>query len=214
MANGSNRRLGLLPMWVLTGLLAPALVNPAGAATINPCPDDFVLDGSAKVHDGATSPGVLSAASACQYLTPPDNDYTVTEENVNAVGFFDTTTWSSIYKIDLASNAGQSGTWAIPGTTDFATYQYMITFKDGKGTNLLSFLLNGEFSSGAWSSPFTNPPFTYVKEGMTKNVSHFGIFRSDKPISVPEPGTLILAFFGFGLVGAGATRFKTDSEGA
>jgi len=53
-----------------------------------------------------------------------------------------------------------------------------------------------------------------VKEGMTKNVSHFGIFRSDKPVSVPEPGTLILAFFGFGLVGAGATRLRASSEGA
>jgi hypothetical protein len=65
--------------------------------------------------------------------------------------------------LQVNANAS-SGTWAIP-EVDFATYDYMITFKSGADTNLISFTFNELYSSGGWDTPFTEPPFDFPGGG-------------------------------------------------
>ena len=183
-------------------VLGLAFAGSASAVTLNACPAGFTTNGTAKVYgidDLITYP---TAADACQYITPPDNSAVANETNVNAAGFFNITTWVvAVAKQDLPSDAGQTGTWAITDA-NFSLYTYMITFKDGQGTNLTSFRLNGEYSSGGWRTPFVDPPFTGVSSD-GKDVSHFTIFRSPSA-SVPEPATL--GMLGLGLFGMAAIR--------
>jgi hypothetical protein len=99
---------------------------------------------------------------------------------------------------------GSSGTWIIPNV-DFATFDYMITFKDGQDTNLISFLFNELFSSGGFDTPFVDPPFTGVGEN-GHDISHFSIFRTggEVPPGIPEPASL--ALFGAALAGLALLR--------
>ena len=190
---------------VARSLLGAALVSRAapGHAALLGCPTGFTANGTAKVHDGGGTP-VLTAAGACQYLDPPDNKTVANEANVNAAGFFSTSAWMMVGdKVDLPDGAGQTGTWAIAGA-DFAAFDYMIVFKDGKGTNLIAFLLNELFSSGGWSSPFENPPFVALGPGQTKDVSHYAIFASGDAQRISEPGAI--ALFALGLLMLGFAR--------
>ena len=171
------------------GLLVFGAVNYANAATmtLTDCPTAFVVDGKAKVHDGPTAKGIQTATSKCEYLTPPDATILPSEDNVNKAGFFGVDTWDSMFKINIPKRvSGDIGAWAIPGAVDFTTYTYMLTFfRDGKNTNLVSFLLSGEYAAGRWSSPFTPSAF---KVGKTQEVSQYALFRSAQRVSVPEPG--------------------------
>lgn len=176
----------------------------AAEAALEACPASFTVDGTAKVHDGGGDP-VETAASACQYLDPPDNNNVASVDNVNAAGFFGITNWTTNGgQLQVNANAS-TGTWAVVGA-NFSQFVYMITFKDGAGTNLISFLLNGEYTSGAWSTPFTNPPFTGITGG-SKNVSHYSVFQAPGTTTVPEPGTL--ALLGLGFVGVASRRRRT-----
>jgi hypothetical protein len=127
---------------------------------------------------------------------------------VNAAAFFGFSDWQITTVSQYEPSDGQAGTWTIP-SVDFAQYDYMITFKDGEGTNLISFLFNEEFVSGAWNSPFANPPFNELGLTKVKDVSHFSIFRRDPGGgggggNVPEPGSL--ALMGIAMAGIGAMR--------
>jgi hypothetical protein len=194
----------------LASALAVALVPLAvtlsfdSHAAFNSCPASFVADGTAKVHDGGGAP-VLTAASACQYITPPDQNNVANEMNINAdggfFGFNDWDIWDN--SVSQVNANASSGAWSIPNV-DFATYDYIIAFKDGNGTNLTSFLLNESFSSGGWSTPFTDPPFDLPGMSRSHDVSHYSIARREgggTTVLLPEPGTI--ALLGLGILGMG-----------
>ena len=199
MVNGMKR---LALMSAVAGVLIVGLAGEASAALIS-CPALFTTNGTAKVTTGTAA--LTSAASVCQYLTPPNNSLIANVTNVNNAAFFGVNTWAvAVAKFDVPNGGGQTGNWAIAGA-NFSAFQYMITFKDGNGTNLISFLLNGASSSGKWYSPFTNPPFAVNN---TKDVSHFTIFKS-AITQVPEPSTL--ALLGVGLTLATYRRRKKNA---
>jgi hypothetical protein len=194
------KRFGLVTI-AIAGVLTLGLARDASAGLIN-CPAAFITDGTANVTTGTAA--LATAASLCQHLYPPNNSVIADVSTVNAAGFFGVTTWGvAVPKYDVPNGGALSGTWSIPGA-NFASYQYMITFKDGNGTNLVSFLLNGLSSSGNWYSPFSNPPFAVNN---TKDVSHFSIFQSASR-QVPEPSTLALLGLGFGI---GVVRLRKKS---
>jgi hypothetical protein len=190
---------------VLAGVFTVGVVEDARAALLD-CPASFTVDGTAKVHDGPAQPGVETAASACQYLDPPDNTLDASAGNVNTAGFFEISNWAAVGTKQEVRDNGLSGTWAIAGA-DFVQFVYMITFANGSNTNLISFLLNGEFSSGGWNTPFTDPPFTLSGGSTTHGVSNWGIFRAPAPTTVPEPGTL--ALLSLSLLGLVSTRRRS-----
>lgn len=189
-----------------------ALTTGSSSAALIGCPASFTQDGIAKVHDG--SGGKLSAASACQYDDQTDQSDVAVEATINTSGFFGHSDWSfnaNNTNVDNDQGAGaQSGTWQI-NNVDFANKDYMITFKDGRGTHLVSFLFDESVASGGWDTPFTAPPFTLPGNSTSADVSHFAIFERDTlnggTPGIPLPQTLGL--LGAGLIGLGwAARRK------
>jgi len=196
------------------------------------CPSTFVTDGTAKVsHFGIA--GVLSAANLCEYTSPPDNSVVANATNVNAAAFFTKTDWLVVTGFSqLEPSNGQSGSFEL-ATANFPTKEYMVVFKDGRDTNLIGFLLNEELDNEgvatagkvkiAWTTPFTNPPFTALNTNQQKDVSHYTVFERNcgvttecrgpgpdptgDPNGVPVPATL--ALLGVGLIGLGAMRQRT-----
>jgi hypothetical protein len=192
---------GLLGGAAVLALTTFGLPTTQASAALLSCPASFTTDGTAKVHDGTAAKE--TAAGACEYIDPPDQSNVASEANVNAAGFFSTTTWDAVVLQQDVN--GQSGLWSIP-SVDFDAFDYMITFKDGSGTNLISFLLNEEFSSGGFDSPFTDPPFAGAN---SKDISHFSIFSREGEIEPPPPGIpepASLALFGAALAGLALLR--------
>lgn len=204
---GSKRTAGKLVAGTVLAATLFGFGNLAQAALVS-CPPAYTATGTAKVEDVT---GAFNAASNCAYLTPADNSNVASIININIAGFFGTTNWASNSQNQLSVEA-TSGTWTI-SNVDFATYDYIIVFKDGNNTNLTAFLFNEIYSNGVWSTPFTNAlPGISQQE---KEVSHYTIARRTStqqpciPVpgipcgeqQIPEPGTLTL--LGIGALSAG-----------
>lgn len=184
----------------------------AAHAALVSCPTSFTTNPTAKVEN---SGGTLTAASACQYVTPADNNNVASVANINTAGFFGTNTWQLNGSNLQVGPGGPSGTWTIAGA-NFAAFDYMIVFKDGNGTNLTGFLFNELFSNGVWSTPFTDPPFDLPGQSTSHDVSHYTIVQRTGRIvppgggEVPEPG--ILALMGLGMAGFAVARRRPSSK--
>jgi hypothetical protein len=163
-------------------------------ASLVSCPASFTANGTAIVYGATPS---ASAASQCQILMPPNPSTVASVANVNLAGFFGVTNWVATSILQYTPSNGAAGTWSIPGTLNFATTQYMLTFKDGSQTNLVSFLLNGLYTSGGWTTPFLRSAFNLNGNSQSHNVSHFSIFSAPK-VQIPEPTAMLFMAIGLG----------------
>jgi hypothetical protein len=179
------------------GFFALSSASAFAATTRNDCDG---TGGSTNLLSKIQSGGA-TAATDCEYLSPPDTSYVANVTNINTAQFFGINAWESAGVNQQDANAS-SGSWSIPSYD--SSYLYMIVFKDGAGTNLVGFLIANGKSSGTWDTPFTDPPFSLSGNSTSKQVSHFSIFRYKEGVTVAEPGTLGL--LGLGLLGIAIMR--------
>lgn len=195
---------------LLAGLGLFALVASSQADTISCTGDGY--DISTKVS-GASDCLILSPVNGGvnDNTSPPASSYTVNTES-----FFGQNTWQFDGKFDVTeqtnysnffsfSGNGQSGGYGFIGTD--SSMQFMFVLKDGNGTNLVAYLLSTPVPSGTntYSTPFTNPPFSFTGDSTSKDISHISVYYLSDPggpsTGVPEPGTI--AILGLGLLGMG-----------
>lgn len=188
--------------------VSPLVVMSGAHAALVDCTADLASNPDSRVENTA---GTTTAASDCQYISPADQNNVASVANINAAQFFGSSNWTGNNgQVQISVNDIQAGTWTIAGA-DFANFDYMIVFKDGANTNLVGFLFNELFTTGSWTTPFTNPPFSGIGENQSKGVSHYTIVqRPDTPTDVPEPG--VLALMGLGLAGFAATRRRSAKK--
>jgi hypothetical protein len=181
-------------------------VQMTAQAALVSCPTSYVTDPTSKVED---TTGLHTAASACQYITPADNNYVASIANINSAGFFGHSDWTANAGNLQVGSGGATGTWSITAP-NFALYDYMIVFKDGQDTNLIAFLFNELYTSGTWTTPFTSAVFDFGGGSATHDVSHYTIAQRLAGTRIPEPAPLALLGLGaLALAGVQGRRKKS-----
>ena len=121
-------------------------------------------------------------------------------------GFFNVTTWAFLAKDESATAVGAAGSYNFTAAVALALPagkildQLMLVFKSGQGTTLVGYLVGT--TSGTWATPFTEPPFSFPGNTLSKDVSHISAYYTTKmaavlvPIPVPAAGLLLLGALG------------------
>jgi hypothetical protein len=211
-----NMVKGLLFSGVMAfGMLG--LAGQAGAVTYTSC-----------IGTGYNISTKVNTATACE-ISSATQDFT----NVDPIvvnqdgGFFDIDSWSFFDKIGTGklsaagTASGQTGTFNLTSYFSGMVGDFLLVFKDGKGTTLVGYLLTSSGLNGSWSSPFVCPPFTSGKgEGCTatkaKDVSHISVYTANlRPGNggpggeVPLPAALPLLLTGLAGMGWLARKRKS-----
>lgn len=164
----------------------------------------------------------VSTATGCTILAPLSGPSTGQANDVpqpsfvNTEGFFGISNWLFDGKWELPGGPDSSSLFNFTGggssggvsyVGGISTSDIMFVFKDGNDTNLVGYLV--PMLSGNYSTPFTNPPFTFRGAPNGKDVSHISVYYREggggtPPQQIPEPGVLLL--MGAGLLGLGLAR--------
>ncbi|MBD2364212.1 PEP-CTERM sorting domain-containing protein [Anabaena minutissima FACHB-250] len=185
--------LSALLLGASVAVVTATTAAPAQAISVTPC-----IGSNYNIADNVTG------TTACEIGTANQDFLNTNPITVNAEQFFGFTDWKYSSRTDLASNAGQSGTWSIANFIQNTWTDAMLIFKDGGDTTLVGYLLQDGILSGSWTSPFEEPPFNFPGRG-PRDVSHISVYyREGTP--VPEPITMF--GLGVGLVGGGVLKQK------
>jgi len=135
--------------------------------------------------------------------------------NDNSGAFDDHAPGTPDIGLNITADNQLSGDWSIDDV--WGIYESIaLVFKDGANTTLVSYLLVDGDTSGTWDSPFTNPPFTNLRDDQIKGVSHVSAYMrigeggGTPPSAIPEPGTV--ALFSIGLIGMGLSRIRGNRK--
>lgn len=218
----------LLTGALVGGALLTSMATPAQAGTIG-CSE--VGGGLADKISGSIG-CEISGTIASGVFTPGENQDFVNGGNsnfanftVNTEKFFTASDWQFAGRSN-GNNRNDLSAYFTPvnGSPNPGTYNLgdlfknvpnlanvMLVFKSGNRTSLVGYLLDNRVNpyQGIWRTPFTEPPFNYRGETVSRNVSHISVYyRTGDSVAVPTPALLpaLLAF------GAGILRKKPEES--
>jgi hypothetical protein len=126
-----------------------------------------------------------------------------------AEGFFNITDWTFIVRDE--TDKLPSGTTIVTRTLDWSKYSsIMATFKDGRNSSILSYLLKPTASSFTWATSFNPWTATGITElNRAGDISHVTLYGVEAEV-VPTPAAVLPGLVGMGL--AALRKKKQEGE--